>query len=342
MLLLRSFGIIVFLILISCGNTMVQKSETKDKKPNWIDDPGRAFPVSEYMTGVGSADTRRDAENDALAALAKIFSVEIKVNQKVLENYLEQEVDGKTKSAFSSLLLGKTSANTLQELKNIRIAHTHFSQSEGVYYALAVMDRVETAAIYQTEIEDNRESIKSYYQEFKSSTKKLNKFKYINKTLTLTQINKGLNSQLRIICGRDLGTEPISESTLSSDKLELLEQISFSVVALGNYSEIMTYISESVANTGFRQVDQAGDFSFNYQFMPTKGNIKRDDIVTLQWHLEILVRDNQNQTSLKTFTRNKRSAGISEQAAKAKMMHAVKKTIIGDFYAEFIRYLDDL
>lgn len=342
MLVLRSIVILFSLTLLSCGNTLIQKSESKNKRPAWIDNPGRVYPVSDYMTGVGSADTRRDAENDALAALAKIFKVEIKVNQKAIENYLETEIDGKSKSAFSSLLLGKTSANALQELKNIRIAHTHFSQTEGIYYALAVLDRAETAAIYQSEIEHNRENIKSYYQKFKSSTKKLHQFKYINKTLALTQINDGLNSQLRIIHGRDLGTEPFSESVLKSDKLELLEQISFSVTALGNYPEIMTYISESISKTGFKQVDKGADFSFNYKFETTKGNIRRDDIVTLQWYLEILVQDNQNHTNLKAFTRNKRSAGISEQAARAKMMRALKKTINGDFYKEFMDYLDDL
>lgn len=343
MFFLRSFAILVFSVLISCGNTMIQKSESKSKRPVWIDNPGRSFSQSNFMTGVGSGDSRRDAENDALAALAKIFSVEIKVNQKVLENYLEQEVDGKTKSAFSSMLLGKTSAKAVQELKNIRIAHTHFAEAEAVYYALAVLDRAETAAIYQTEIERNREKIKAYHQHFTTSTQKLHQLKYINKTLDLTRINNGLSDQLRIISGRDLGAQPISESALKAQKLELLERISFSARSAGKtYPEIQTYIIESVAKTGFKQVDQGGDFSFSYQFSANKTNINRDNIVALQWHLEIFMRDNVNQTNLKTFTKDKRSSGISDQAARAKMLRAVKKTINEDFYSDLLSYLNGL
>jgi len=105
------------IILLGCMPVQEIAASSEGKRPGWIDNPSRLYPESEYLTGSGSGSTRKEAENDAFASLAKIFSVEIKVNQSTINRYLEEDVDGKNKSTFSSLLAGRTSARSNQKIK---------------------------------------------------------------------------------------------------------------------------------------------------------------------------------------------------------------------------------
>ena len=48
------------------------------KMPSWVEDPGRDYADSRYLTGVGSGDSRQAAEDSAYAALSRIFRAEIR------------------------------------------------------------------------------------------------------------------------------------------------------------------------------------------------------------------------------------------------------------------------
>lgn len=334
---------IVIILIIACSPAQNKATQPSQKYPSWIDNPSRLYPSNVYLTGIGSGDTRKNAENDAYASLAKIFSVEIKVNQSTLENYLEQEVDGQYKSTFSSLLLGKTSAKSHQELKNIKIDRTFFSEQKGIYYAIAVLDRSETAALYKSEISRNNQKIEEYYARFQQSQHKLQRLNFLNKSISLTQMNALLGEQYRIISGRDAEQPPIADSALKAQQLELLDQIVFSVKSEQQESrEITAYLKETLSNMGFKAQDGPADFIIKYNFTSEQTDINRADAYALDWRLHIDMQDIQNNRELKTFTVNKRTTALNEQAAQTRMMRTLKKVITIDFHKQLINYFNSM
>ncbi len=337
------YFLISVIILLGCMPVREIAASAEGKRPQWIDNPSRLYPENEFLTGIGSGSTRKEAENDAFASLAKIFSVQIKVNQSTINRYLEEDVDGQNKSTFSSLLSGRTSARSNQKLKNIKIARTYFSEKEGVYYVLAAMDRSETAALYKDEIRRNNEKIDTYYQRYEENSKKLQKLNYLNKTIGLTQINLLLNEQYKIISGRSGWTPTITESDLNAQRMELLDKISVSIRPDGNdVSEIASYLKEAVSDIGFKIKEAPADFAVKYSFSSKKSSLLRKNTSVLNWHLNINLTDNLNHRDIGAFNVAKRSVGISEEAARLKMMRSVRKVVLSAFKKKFNRYLNSL
>jgi len=334
---------IAIILIIACSPAQNKATQSSQKYPSWIDSPAKLYPTDVYLTGVGSGDTSKNAENDAYASLAKIFSVEIKVNQSTLENYLEQEVDGQNKSTFSSLLLGKTSAKSHQELKNIKIDRTFFSEQKGIYYAIAVLNRFETATLYKSEINRNNQKTEEYYAQFKQSQHKLQRLKFLNKSISLNRMNALLGEQYRIISGMETIQPPIAESALKAQQLDLLDQIVFSVKSDQQESEEITaYLKETLSDMGFKAQDGPTDFIIKYSFTSEHTDISRASTYALNWYLKIDMQDVKDNRELKTFTVNKRTTALNEQAAQARMMRVLKKVITIDFHKQLINYFNSM
>jgi len=337
------YFLISVIIILGCMPVQKIAASPEGKRPSWIDNPSKLYPDNEYLTGIGSGSTRKEAENDAFASLAKIFSVEIKVNQSTINRYLEEDVNGENKSTFSSLLSGRTSARSNQKIKNIKIERTFFSDNEGIYYVLAVLNRAETAALYRDEMRRNSNKIDTYYQRYQESGKKLQKLNFLNKTISLTQVNLLLSEQYHIISMRKGWTPTVSESELNAQRLELLDKISVSIIPEAKaVPEITSYLKEAISEIGFKVKEGPADFTVKYNFSADKSSLLRKNAAVLNWHLNINLRDNLNNKAIDAFNTNKRSVGISAQAAQLKMMRSVRKVVLTDFKKKFNKYLNSL
>ena len=65
------------------------------QKPSWVDGTSEQYPSSQYLLGVGQADSRAVATERAYAAVAKIFKAEISAQARDWESYLVLENKGK-------------------------------------------------------------------------------------------------------------------------------------------------------------------------------------------------------------------------------------------------------
>ena len=69
---------------------------TAPSRPLWVDGGGGQFPPAQYLLGVGQADSRPQATEQAYAALSRIFKAEITAQAKDWESYLVVETRGRT------------------------------------------------------------------------------------------------------------------------------------------------------------------------------------------------------------------------------------------------------
>ncbi len=103
-------------------------------------------------------------EDNAYANIAKIFQSDIKIEEEILKKYKEIEIGKRAQLSSSVDLISNYSIGSSQTLKNVKIAETYISAEDGLYYVLAYLDRMETALIYEREIERNNQIIQEYYQ----------------------------------------------------------------------------------------------------------------------------------------------------------------------------------
>ena len=339
--------ILHLLCLLSCASAPPKSNSnvtTLSDLPEWINNPNSLYPDSRYIVGVGSGDTRQAAEKDAVGNIAKVFQSAITVDQTVIENYLEVEENKQSSASFSSQMLNRTSVTSQQDLKNIKIDKVHFSSKDGLYYVLAYLNRAETALLYEQDIKNNDNKIVEYFNNYKSSQNKLNKYGNLAKCKTITAINDVLRNQYQVLT-KGQAEVPVSIPISEIDKsmTELLNTITVALYpSKDTPSEVGDYLKEVVGKIGFKVVNTQGDFSMNYSLDIEPTNIDRENLVAFNWKLTIEVKDNVNNYSLKSFNHNKRSTAVSEGEAKSRIMRTVREQLNNQFYKEFKKYLNSL
>jgi hypothetical protein len=335
----------LFFVFFSCGvqakKNANEKNFSSGDEPAWINNPHDLYPEDLYIVGVGTGDTKEIAENNALGSISKVFQSKIKVDQTVIENYLEQEKNGNISTSGSSQLINNTNVGSKQNLKNIKIDKTYFSAKEGLYYVLAYLDRKETAAIYRKEISENDLKIDEYHGQYLKSDNKLTKYAYLLKAKTVSDINAILNEQYGIIRGDGSKVAPlITETQLNKELRELTQKITVNLEASKDTPpEVADYVKETVGKFGFKIVSGASDFTFKFSLDLKKTDIGRANTVGFNWKFTLTVQDNINNYSLDTYNMKNRTIAISEEEAKAKIMHKVKKGLTTKFYKQFLNYM---
>ncbi|MEK6586295.1 MAG: LPP20 family lipoprotein, partial [Nitrospirota bacterium] len=115
-------------------------------KPGWVDGWSADYPSSQYLTGVGQADTRSNAEDQAYAAVARIFKAEVAAQAKDWESYWVVENHGVSNAERRLTIDSVTKVSTDKVLENVRIADVWYDSKSRVYYALSVMNRPQAEA----------------------------------------------------------------------------------------------------------------------------------------------------------------------------------------------------
>ncbi len=309
------------LFIVACtGHKLLAQNE----RPAWIDQPNGDYPESEYITGVGSADNLNDAENAALGNLAKVFSVHIKVDETLINRYVEN--DGNVTG--SALLIGKTDTKTIQKLKNIQIARTYFSKSEGLHYALAVLDRKETARIYRHEIKDNNIKIKNDIEKYRVQPHSLLRLKYISRAVQTAAVNEALAERYKIITGGKTIPIPHTIRELADIQAQEREKITVSVFPENSADhDIESYLKSVIGQMGLKISGEPSDLNMRYRFDSKPMRINRPNMYALQWTITIVITSKMPDKGKHTFTHGKRTVSINRDQAEMRSKRAVQKWI---------------
>src|SRR5215813_4253397 len=134
-------------------------------KPDWIDGVSRTYPAEQYLLGVGQSDNRATAEDQAYAAVARIFKAEVNAQAKDWESYLVIEQRGHSSAERRLTLDNLTSVSTDKVLENVQIVERWVDVQTGLHYALAGMHRLQAETAFMERITELDRSIKDDVEE---------------------------------------------------------------------------------------------------------------------------------------------------------------------------------
>ncbi len=141
-LVLALLSIVLFSFLFSsCKSTVAQ---TLDKD----------FPKSEYLTFLGSGFTLNVAEQNAIENLATYFGFDT-----VFTSF--QNVEGLSGLNYDAKLSNEEAIATITGIRGVTIERSYVEN--GVYYALAVMNRARTIETYSALLSEKIDSINESY-----------------------------------------------------------------------------------------------------------------------------------------------------------------------------------
>ena len=175
-------------------------------KPDWIDGVGRAYPTEQYLLGVGQSDNRAAAEDQAYAAVSRIFKAEVSAQAKDWESYMVIEQRGQSSEQRRVALDNLTRVSTDKVLENVQILDRWVDNQKRLHYALAGMQRAQSEVAIMERIRDLDRTIQEEVDQAHQTTDKLVKVKGLRRAAKNLVLRETYNADLRVIRPSGQGT----------------------------------------------------------------------------------------------------------------------------------------
>jgi len=338
---LSVFSFCVFCAFLAV-TLLCRVSEGQAAKPEWIDNPEKSYPNSQYMTALGSGDSRKEAENSAASNLSKIFQSKIKSEETVNARYQEL-----MKSSNQSTLESQTNINnnisvsSEQTLFNVRYPES-YTDNLGRAYVLGVIEREPTAAIYKSKMDDNNALIGSFVKRYMALDDPIKKYANISAALVTANVNATLGQQIEIIMP---GTPTQSDTAYSLDRIAALctdaqKKIPFAINISGTQKEDVTgFFADMLSGLGFSVADR-GVLTVKGNESVEPINLKTDQKF-VRWSYDVSVLDGSG-TAIISLSENGREAHITQEEAVARALRTMRDKIKSDFAKKINGYFDNL
>ncbi|HET6371100.1 MAG TPA: LPP20 family lipoprotein, partial [Nitrospiria bacterium] len=206
-----------------------------EKRPAWIDGEASFYSEQEYLTGVGYGNSRKDAEDQAYAAIAKIFRAQVQAQTREAEEFRQGEGQGKV-DVQRTIDIGQIiEVSTQKALENVRIAEHWEEPTTHVHYALATLSRAQATSSLTEKIDGLDRSIREALQQADASSEPLPHLRALRRAKNALLLREVYNTDLRIVHRSGKGIDPPVSSSALQEKIDrfMSENLRLSVTASG-------------------------------------------------------------------------------------------------------------
>ncbi|OQX70545.1 MAG: hypothetical protein B6D62_04535 [Candidatus Cloacimonas sp. 4484_275] len=301
--------VIIVLLSISC---VMQAKTGKNKKPLWLENPEKVYSPQIYLVAIGEGDSRKDAENNAVANLSRIFESKVKADETTTQRYLELTRNKTTTIEDEFNVETRVNVKSEQTLYNIKFADS-YTDNLGKTYVLAYIKRMETAEIYTEKINNNAEKIHYFIDLSEKTNDIIKQYAALNAASTIAAVNETLIEQLNII------------SPTAKEFLELNYE----------YQKLKNQAAEKAKNITF-SVKVSGSILFE------NTDLKRDDdFKFVRYTFDLKVVDNNGDTIISLFEKGK-EGHTTYLEARERAIRKIGKKIKKKFRKKLTAYFDGL
>ncbi len=235
-------------LLIACSS----KESNPSLEPEWVSKPSASYPESEYITGLGYADTRNKAENAAYKALANYIIQDISVSTTTSS---QTQISGSSMNQSQNISQEMVSTSELSQIVGLAIKEVWFDTNK-TYYALAVLNKAEASSYYADKIRANILSIEDLRTKAKQNPSTFESNKNYNEALVLAKENEEYLTLMTTIDNtrrKLLEAQNISVQTLLVESKEDAKNISLAINVSGQERKnVENYIIAAFAQKGIQ------------------------------------------------------------------------------------------
>lgn len=227
----------------------------KGKRPEWVNGESSQYPSSQYLTGVGFDTDRKSAEDKARAEISKIFSSKIDSKTRSYEEYLQTTSKGEAKTEQAITVEEITKVSTRKVLSGVRIASVYQEAGQKpLFYALAVLDRDQSARILTDKIHTVDREIGDLVRKSEAQADMLVTIKYLTQSIEKHMLREAYDAELRVVSHTGRGIYPPTRFAEISRKLEsmLLRDFLIGVSVKGSRAdEVQDALVQGLNQQGF-------------------------------------------------------------------------------------------
>lgn len=330
--LLAGFVLLVF--TYGCSATAEAQSQ---ELPVWIDNPADQYSENQFLMAVGSSPTREGARTQAQSNLAQIFVSEVEVDESYVNDFQEiTDSEEGTTVRENTNLVTRSEVNSDQQMRNVEIKEMH-QAADGTFYALAAMDRLETAQLYSREIENNQNEISSLRKNAEQTSSRLDRLIYLKQALATARVNEMLINQRAILSGQGARGEVVTPKIMQEYR-EAKKACTVKLIKDGEVPrEVQSDVTRNLQNEGFEVDNNTEDpvIEMTISLMMDPVDLNRPKYEFIQWALQIEAQNKENSQWFSTYMAEGREGSMNEKYARQRTVQAVQEKLSSEF-AEFI------
>ena len=309
-------------------------------KPGWIDGAGGAYPTAQYLTGVGQADNRNGASDQAYAAVARIFKAEVAAQAKDWESYLLVETRGASNTERRLTLDTVTKVSTDKVLESVSILETWYDSSKGLHYALAVMNRGQAEASLMERMATLDRTVEADVTDARQTADKLAKIRNLRRAARNLVLREAYNADLRVIRPSGQGIAPAYRVNELTNELDLFlsANLVLAVQVAGDHAEpIQRALTEGLIREGLHVTTAAvsGDGAAPELLVRGTARLWPIDVHDPQfkyvrWCSDFEVVEVATQRVVGAVSRGGKEGHLTEREATAKALRVIQQEFSSD------------
>ncbi|HSF09088.1 MAG TPA: LPP20 family lipoprotein [Nitrospirales bacterium] len=161
--------------------------------------PHQSYPAERYLTGIGEAESRAQAEKMAYAAVARVFSAQVNTQSMDHETYSIQESGGGSQTRRELQLDQRTQVTTSKALENVQILDLWYQPSTRHFWALAGLDRQQAEKAILERLQEWDTKIENMIHQGRTHPQKIQRIRGYKEAMILLADRDALNTDLRVI-----------------------------------------------------------------------------------------------------------------------------------------------
>ena len=310
--------------------------------PDWFLNPQAVYADETFLTAIGTGDTRRDAEQQALAGLSQIFEARIQVDSRTSERYSEIMSAQGNVSESQVRLAQNTNVQSNQTLLNVQFGEAAVDDM-GRVHVIAYIERIPTGRVYMDLIETNGRQVNRFLDEADASSGLVRRYSYTSAAAVVASSNEVLRDQLRIISPgfSQMVSLSYDPDTVLQRRADLASSMRASVDITGDQGgRIAGLVREALSEERF-PIDNAEPVLRISGAMRIEDGEANNDFQSVRWTLT-LDMTGPNGSTLVTFDDQSRASGISREAAVAFAYQDMEEAVEDEFIGALRGYFDGI
>jgi hypothetical protein len=325
---------VLLLLIVGCGWF------GGTSRPLWIDGGSIEFPPAQYLAGVGQADSRPQATEQAYAAVSKIFKAEITAQAKDWESYLVVETRGHTRTERRLTLDNVTRVTTDKMLENVQILDTWFDQKTRQYYALAGMNRAQAESAMIERLRELDRTIQTEVTAAHQLQDKLSRVRNLKRAAKDLVLREAYNADLRIIRTNGQGIPAayrVAEMTAELEQF-LATNLGMAVDLSGDQAEPVEHeLVDGLAREGFSVVGRSSGSTVAPAELLIKGMVRVWPIDVndpqfryVRWCTDAVIEDLANHRVIGAISKGGKEGHLTVGEATAKAVRVMQQEFASD------------
>ncbi|MFO0702050.1 MAG: LPP20 family lipoprotein [Nitrospira sp.] len=304
-------------------------------KPEWVDGRASQYPPSQYLIGVGQGENRGTAENQAYAAVARIFKAEVAAQAKDWEAYLVTERHEVASAERRLTIDHVTKVSTDKVLENVSIGDAWYDSRTGVHHALAVVNRSQAEASVMDKVVSLDREIDADVVEARQTTDKLVKARAFRRAGRNLVLREAYNTDLRVIRASGQGIPSAYRVGQLSDELAqfLSSNLGVALQISGDHAEpIQRALAQGLVREGLHVTADSGRGDTDHSDLLVRAMIRLLPIEVqdpnfkyVRWCSDLEIVEAVTQRVVGAVARGGKEGHLTEREATAKVLRVIQQ-----------------